>query len=145
MSTRMPKQELYMGVAKLLAKQTTCIRRGVGCVLLDHDWHVLATGYNGVPSGFPHCTEGNECEAAKSQSGRNLEFCNAVHAEQNALIQCTNPGKIAFCVTTTFPCLFCIRMLLNTPCKTIFYSETYSQPGAASLWRDAGRTMEQIR
>lgn len=46
-----------MALAEVAATRTTCIKRGVGCVLADAAGHVLSIGYNGVASGMPHCNE----------------------------------------------------------------------------------------
>ena len=48
--------EYFMEIARLVAQRSTCLRRKVGAVLVK-DKHVLATGYNGVPSGLRHCLE----------------------------------------------------------------------------------------
>lgn len=52
---RLSKDEYFMGLAQLAAQRTTCIRRGVGCVLVDSRGHVLSIGYNGVAAGLAHC------------------------------------------------------------------------------------------
>lgn len=49
--------QYLMELAMVAAKRTTCIRRGVGCVLADSKGRVLSIGYNGVPAGMPHCNE----------------------------------------------------------------------------------------
>ena len=36
-----------------VSSRATCIRRAVGCVLVDEHGEILATGYNGVASGVP--------------------------------------------------------------------------------------------
>src|SRR6185369_17662947 len=55
--SRPPKAETWLEVARAIAKQSTCLRRQVGCVLTDARGHVLSTGYNGVASGMPHCND----------------------------------------------------------------------------------------
>ena len=81
----------FIDMAKLAASRSTCIRRSVGCVLVNARNHVLATGYNGVPAGSTHCNEvstirgaltfGHACAGADADSGTNLDSCLAVHAE----------------------------------------------------------------
>ena len=46
-----------MAMAVVTAQRRTCLRRAVGCVLLNAKGHVLSTGYNGVAAGQPHCNE----------------------------------------------------------------------------------------
>ena len=45
-----------MDITHLVAKRSTCIRRQVGAILVK-DKRVLATGYNGAPSGIAHCLD----------------------------------------------------------------------------------------
>lgn len=149
---RPTKHEWAIGLATLTAERSTCCRRKVGCVLLNERGHVLSTGYNGVAAGLPHCnerkwreTEGpgewvfpNACEGAKSESGTNLDACQAIHAEQNALLQCKNVYEIDTCVVTTAPCITCTKLLLNTSCSTILFVDEYANSGG-QLWLAAGR------
>jgi len=133
-----------MGMAIITAQRRTCVRRAVGCVLLNFRGHVLATGYNGVASGQPHCSEGCPCSGAFSPSGTNLDGCNAIHAEQNALLQCTNVWEIHTAYTTTAPCITCCKLLLNTSCQRIVYLEDYVQPESKTLWLSAGREWSKL-
>ena len=45
--------EYFMKLANEVATRTTCMRRGVGAIIVK-DRRILATGYNGVPSGLAH-------------------------------------------------------------------------------------------
>jgi dCMP deaminase len=54
---RPTKIEYFLAIAKVVATRSTCLRRSVGCVLVDKRGHILSTGYNGVASGQPHCNE----------------------------------------------------------------------------------------
>ena len=83
---------------------------------------------------------GHACPGARSPSGTNLDGCQAIHAEQNALLQCRDVYQVESCFSTTAPCLTCVKLLLNTGCRTIWYLEDYRQAGAArELWEGAGR------
>ena len=144
----------FLAMAQLVATRATCLRRQVGCVLVDERRHVLATGYNGVPAGLPHCNEpdtegfGPEaypwaCPGAKAASGTQLDGCRAVHAEQNALLQCPDVHRIHACYCTTRPCLTCTKLLLNTSCQRVIFLEEYPHIEAISLWVQAGRSWTQ--
>jgi dCMP deaminase len=99
----------------------------VGCVLVNDNRHVIATGYNGAPAGMLNCSDPDVgCQCLKRESGKDLDQCVAVHAEENALIQVKNAFEIHDCFTTTFPCKRCLRMLMNTSCVNIYYYEEYS-------------------
>lgn len=121
---RPTREATWIEVAHTISKQTTCVRRQVGCVLLDVGWHVLSTGYNGTPQGTPHCIE-VPCAGAIAKTGTKLELCEAVHAEANALLQCPNTQEIYYCVVTAFPCVHCLKLLMNTTCRGIIYQEPY--------------------
>ena len=54
---RPSRDEWALGLAQLTAERSTCLRRHVGCVLLNARGHVLATGYNGVAAGETHCNK----------------------------------------------------------------------------------------
>ena len=151
---RPTRDEWAMGLAQLTAKRSTCLRRQVGCVLLNERGHVLSTGYNGVASGLPHCNEivgltpedplksfhtPNACPGARSPSGTNLDGCQAIHAEQNALLQCHDVYQIHTCYVTTSPCITCTKLLLNTGCQRIIFTDKYPHPSAKVLWLSSGR------
>ena len=149
-----------MDMAYLVAKRSTCLRRCVGCVLINARGHVLSTGYNGVAAGLPHCNEvtskgatrleiraqyAHACPGASLPSGEGLDLCQAIHAEQNALLQCRDVYEIDTAYTTTSPCMTCTKLLLNTSCRRIFFGELYvhSTP-QAELWTSSGRVWRSI-
>jgi dCMP deaminase len=117
-----------MDIAQLVAKRSTCLRRSVGAVLVK-DKRVLATGYNGVPSGIRHCSEvGCLREQMKIPSGERVELCRGLHAEQNAIIQAAYHGvsiKDASMYTTLHPCIICTKMIINAGIIHIYYREGY--------------------
>ena len=143
---RPTKYEYFLNMAKLVSSRGTCLRRKVGCVLINARGHVLATGYNGVASGERHCNheEPNPlnlkpdypfaCEGSQSPSGQNLDACKAIHAEQNALLQCRDAWDIEICFVTTSPCITCVKLLMNTSCGMIVFGEPYAHEGAKDLW-----------
>jgi len=129
----------YLQMAKLISTRGTCARRKVGCVLIDAKKHVLATGYNGPPSGMTHCTT-TPCAGAKYASGQGLDKCEAVHAEQNALLQCMDVQSIHTVYCTTEPCMHCIKLLLNTSCQRLVFGEFYSSnDDVKEMWERSGR------
>jgi dCMP deaminase len=139
------KYLVFMRVAEQLTTLSTCVRRQVGCVLLDANFKVLSTGYNGVPSGYAHCTdERYRCPGAELPSGQGLDKCEAIHAEQNALLQCPDVSKIHYCVVTCFPCVHCTKLLLNTGCRIILYRDEYF-PEGMQLWQRKNRGAHQVK
>lgn len=121
---RISADECFMTIAFTLARRSSCIRRSVGCTLVDQNNHILGTGYNGGPKGAPHCID-QPCSGAGFESGSHLGRCQAIHAEQNALMQCKDVMSIHTLYTTTFPCEHCFKMIANTGCQRIVYYDEY--------------------
>lgn len=136
---RPTKEETMLRLADTLAERSTCARRKVGCVLTDKYGRVLSMGHNGVSIGQPHCID-KPCIGADKKSGEGLDLCQAIHAEQNALMFCNDVMKIESCYVTASPCITCVKMLLNTSCKFVVFREVYPHWEAQRLWTDAGRT-----
>ncbi len=120
----------FMREAKLWMSRSKCLSRKIGSVLVQGK-HVIATGYNGPPSGIPHCDYrddkgqytdhfvSNICPRQRMgfKSGEGLEFCVAVHAEINPLMQAAKMGiptqgatLYAYCGT---PCINCMKELIQ--------------------------------
>lgn len=133
--------QYFMDLAKLVAERSTCLRHKVGAVLVK-DKRILATGYNGSPPGMAHCLEvGCIRDKMKIPSGTRAEICRAVHAEQNAIIQCATyevSSKEATLYTTHQPCTICTKMIIAAGIKKIVYDHPYPDKFAQSLLRETG-------
>lgn len=130
-----------MEVASLAAKRSTCLRRQVGAALVSGH-RVLATGYNGAPSGMAHCLEiGCIREQNNIPSGERHELCRAIHAEQNTIIQaakyCVDVNS-ATLYCTHQPCTICLKMLLNLNVVRLVFSSPYPDEFALNLLTEAG-------
>lgn len=132
----------FLTIAAVVATRSTCARRAVGAVLVDTHQRILSTGYNGVGRRQPHCTI-TPCPGVRFDAGQGLGVCEAIHAEQNALLQCRDPDKIYALYCTTAPCKHCTKMLLNTGCDVIYFLEPYPQSGE-QLWKDANKRWVQL-
>lgn len=76
--------EYFLNVAKLVASRSTCPRASVGAVLVKGK-RIIATGYNGAPSGEQHCTDIG-CLMVEGHCQR------VIHAETNAIAQAARLG-----------------------------------------------------
>jgi len=123
-----------LDIAAILAKRGTCARRQVGCVLTDSNGCIISGGYNGVPAGALHCTD-EPCEGAKNTSGSNtsLYTCEAIHAEQNALMR-VDKDKVWSCYVTCSPCIQCVKLLITVDCIEIIFSEKSSHHDEAKAY-----------
>ena len=134
-----PDKDLYfLTIVEAVALRASCMRRSVGCVLVDEHYHILSTGYNGPASGLTDCQDGL-CAREQAKSGEGLDSCGAIHAEQNALLQCPNTKSIYTAYVTASPCITCIKLLMNTSCKRIVFLEAYPHPKSEELWKGLGR------
>ena len=143
---RLNIDEYFLNMARLAALRSTCVRRQVGCILVDTDNHVVATGYNGVPKGFVHCLD-QPCNGANAPSGTRLNECKAVHAEMNALLQLKSTDELTAYLTVT-PCFNCSKILANSNVKRIVAPTWYPQDNVQEILEEANilvsiREMEQ--
>ncbi|RYD83542.1 MAG: hypothetical protein EOP84_07730 [Verrucomicrobiaceae bacterium] len=133
MIQRISKDEMFLTNALTTARRATCSRRRVGCILVDRYGDVMATGYNGPPRGWGHCTD-NPCPGATAAPGTSLDACEAIHAEQNALLQCKNVYAIHTVYCTDSPCSTCVKLLLNTSAVRIVYLREYPHATSQERW-----------
>jgi dCMP deaminase len=135
-SRRPSWDEYFMEVAHVVRKRSTCLRRHVGAVLVK-DKRILATGYNGAPSGLLHCLEtGCMRQKLKIPSGQRHEICRGAHAEQNAIAQAALLGvstKDSEIYITAHPCSVCAKILINAGLKRIVYDGNYPDPMAVEI------------
>ncbi|MCM8757769.1 MAG: cytidine/deoxycytidylate deaminase family protein [Candidatus Omnitrophica bacterium] len=132
--------EYFLEMAKLVAKRSTCLRRKVGAVAVK-DKRILATGYNGAPSGLAHCIEiGCLREKLNIPSGQRQELCRALHAEQNVIIQAVLYNvdlKGAKLYITNQPCVTCSKMLISCGIKEIVILDGYPDELAKKMLKEA--------
>jgi len=136
----------FMDLARLVATRSTCLRHDVGAVLVKEK-RILATGYNGAPRGMKHCLEiGCIRDELKIPSGTRAEICRAIHAEQNAIIQCALYGTSSEDSTiyiTHQPCSVCTKILINAGIKRIVFEEPCPDEFALGLIKESGIKLEQ--
>ncbi len=139
--TRPSWDEYFMDITRRVATRSTCLRRAVGAILV-HDKRIIASGYNGGPTGLAHCLDiGCLRERLGIPSGQQHELCRGIHAEQNAIIQAARygvsiEGAVLYC--TTQPCTQCTKMLINAGIVEIVYAEGYPDDLARELLDESG-------
>lgn len=137
-----------MQMAELASTRATCLRRKVGSVAVV-DKVVVATGYNGAPSGAAHCEEiGCLRRELNVPSGERHELCRAVHAEQNLLAQAARRGGMV-CGGTVYvtisPCAICAKLLVQAGIRRVVFRGSYPDKMAAGILADAGVVLNQIK
>jgi len=137
-----------MTITRQVAERSTCNRAKVGAVIV-RDKNILATGYNGAPAGMPHCTEmGCLVYQSKTPTGDIEENCfRTIHAEINAIAQAAKNGSSikdgAIYITHT-PCIHCIKVLVNTGIKDIYYESPYKLQTLEEILRYTHVRMEKV-
>ncbi len=133
--------EYFMQITQLVASRSTCMRRQVGALLVKEK-NIMATGYNGVPSGITHC-EVTGClrEQLNVPSGERHELCRGLHAEQNAIIQAAKHGasivgSTLYC--TDSPCIICSKMLINAGVVEVIFGRGYPDSLSLEMLAEAG-------
>lgn len=136
MAMNRPNWDAYwLQIADVVATRSSCLSRHIGAVLV-HDNNLIATGYNGPPRGVPHCDhrlstgayvvhpntyaeDTTECPRRRMgyRSGEGLEYCAAVHAERNTILNAARLGRSTLDTTLycTCPalCVDCAKELIN--------------------------------
>jgi dCMP deaminase len=132
--------EYFMHMAELASTRSTCLRRQVGAVIVK-DKKILATGYNGAPSGLKHCLDiGCLREKLGIPSGERHELCRATHAEQNAIVQAALFGvsiKDSVMYSTTQPCILCTKLIINAGIKKMVIKDSYPDLMAMQMLKEA--------
>ena len=133
--------EYFMEIVELIKERSTCLRRQVGALIVN-DKRILATGYNGAPTGCSHCEEvGCLREKLQIPSGQRHELCRALHAEQNAIVQAALYGisvQGGTLYVTHQPCVMCAKMAINAGIKRIVYKGEYPDELSRELLEEAG-------
>jgi dCMP deaminase len=107
----------YLEMARVWAKNSYCIRRQVGAILVK-DRMIISDGYNGTPSGFE-----NICE---DESGVTKPY--VLHAEANAITKVArsnNSSDGATLYVTTSPCIECAKLIIQAGIKRVVFYDKY--------------------
>lgn len=145
MNQRLSRQTVLMKSALLWSERSTCSRLHVGAIFAK-DGRILVTGYNGAPSGLPHCNHSCTCTTPVDQ-GHSLgcpvdKICTtAVHAEQNGISYAAKLGiklEDSELYVTHMPCLPCALSLVNVGIKRVFYNKPFRDYRGVTLLESAG-------
>jgi dCMP deaminase len=129
MSERLDWHNYFMKIAKIVAERSTCNRAKIGTIIVK-ERNIISTGYNGAPSGLPHCTEvGCLIYTSKNPDDEEEQNCfRTIHAEINAIALAAKNG---ICIEgsdiyiTASPCYHCLKVLINVGIKNIYYDKPY--------------------
>lgn len=142
---RIGRDEMFIRIAELYARRSTCDRANVGAILVDRHHRIISTGYNGSPSGHPHCDDighllvDGHCK-------------RTVHAEENCITYAARntPHRIKGCTlyVTHSPCDSCARLIVSRlgriGVERLVYLNYYKSDGI-NILEEAGVTVEQFK
>jgi len=112
--------EYFMMAAKLIATMATCPKLRVGSVVVKNK-RIIASGFNGSPSGLPHCTE----VGCLKFEGEGTSCRRVIHSEHNAVLQ--NSREVEGCVLYTpyLPCIDCMKAIIGAKISEVVYEKEY--------------------
>ena len=133
-SKRVSKVDTYLNCAEVFAYRSTCMKRKYGAVIVKDDV-VISTGYNGAPRGFENCCDIGKCPRMdrNMHQGEGYGMCRAIHAEANALLNCSrqqtigadlylvgvNPGDNS--IHEAKPCPLCARTIIQAGIRNVYF------------------------
>lgn len=134
---RVSKIDTYLNCAEVFAYRSTCLKRKYGAVIIKDDV-VISTGYNGSPRGKNNCCDEGECPRIRLNlhQGEGYALCKAVHAEANALLNCSreqtmgadlyltgiNPADSS--IHAARPCPLCARMIIQAGIRNVYLRQS---------------------
>lgn len=137
--------QYFMKLAYEVSTRSTCLRRHVGAVAVNQRNRIIATGYNGPPSGLAHCTS-DTCVRTKNKipSGTQLDICKAIHAEANIVLYAGQQLEDATIYITNQPCTSCLKLLMGVGIRRIIWAEGYPDEYSRELMKEYGYLREDI-
>ncbi len=147
---RISKIDTYLNCAETFAYRSTCIKRKYGAVIVKDDV-VISTGYNGSPRGCDNCCDLGHCPRMERNmhQGEGYGICRAIHAEANALLNCSRQQTIGADLYLTGvnpdntihrakPCPLCARSIIQAGIRNVYLrigdgADNYIQVPAGEL------------
>jgi len=131
--------EYFLNLLPHIASRSTCLRRQLGAIITV-DNRLISAGYNGPPSGYPHC---EICikDTKHIPSGQGQNECPASHAETNAIGTCADCGvspRGGTIYISTTPCAYCTKLIIRSGIKRIVCSAIYPDKLAFDLIKKCG-------
>ena len=138
----------YMKVAELTSTLSYAKRLQVGSVIVKGN-KILATGYNGMPSGWD-----NECETVEiveideKFSKQLVTKQEVLHSETNAIAKVSastesSEGAAMFC--THAPCINCAKLIYQSGINSLYYRNTYRDTSGIEFLESSGVSVTKYK
>lgn len=130
MASRPTWTEYGLAGAHWAASRADCTRRQVGALILDAEHRVVSSGYNGYPSGRGGCASTGACPRGQfthDQIAKDSPYvgvdapCDAIHAEENAILYARRDLRGCVMYVTDSPCPNCLRILAGSGVSQVVY------------------------
>jgi len=115
----------FLHIADAVAERADCTRRKVGAVIVKNN-RIVATGYNGAPSGQKGCLEGacprGQLSFEKCPPMSSYHNCISIHAEANALLYADRDkceGAVMY--LTCEPCGDCKKLIAGAGIGNVIF------------------------
>lgn len=117
----------FMDTAVSLSKQSNCVSRKVGAVIVKDD-RIVSMGYNGSPKGFTNCSDVFDENNFDRKEHHAWSDVYEIHAEMNAIMFAGKEGiplKGSTMYVTLKPCDQCLKNLIVSGIKKVYYLTEY--------------------
>lgn len=118
--SRISWTQYFINMAHNIALRSTCPKAQIGAVIVNGRNRIVGTGYNGAPSGMPHCLDAGCVEV-------NNHCIISIHAEVNAVLQAMTLTDIvgSTLYSTHKPCIECCKIIINSGISRVVYDLDY--------------------
>ena len=145
--------DYYMKIAEVTSGLSYAKRLQVGAVIVK-DNQILATGYNGMHSGWENvCEYEEEVLVSDLEKGNRLEKtgqlktkAEVLHAETNAIAkvaQSTESSKDSTLFCTHAPCIECAKLIYQSGITTLYYKHQYRDDSGIKFLQLSGVNVHQ--
>jgi dCMP deaminase len=152
--------DYYMKIAEVTSTLSYAKRLNVGAVIVK-DNQILATGYNGMPSGWENVCENVEESYDERDTYYSTDWTynsdtkkysrlktkpEVLHAETNAIAKVaqsteSSQGSTLFC--THAPCIECAKLIYQSGISTVYYRDEYRSDAGLKFLRLSGVDVHQ--
>jgi len=149
------RDNFWRNICVELSNNTKCLSRKVGAVIAKENKYIISTGYNGPCTGAVHCDDTDYRQRLASRllkdgvlvdfdyliemngmcprkiigynSSEGLKYCQAAHAERNAIDMAARLGhsvnRLTMYLNYGLPCIECAKSIVNSGIKELVVAD----------------------
>lgn len=132
----------FLEIAEVIAKRSTCMKRQTAAIIVK-DNRIIGAGYNGSPSGMPHCKD----IKVPLELHYDWSRFHEVHAELNAICYSAKEGigcagAEMYCLVA--PCSACAFAIVSAGIKKITFKHPYRDANGLLILEACGVAINQF-